>query len=218
MYKFQRIQIIPLLMTGSLFIASHVVAGNNLAYRPDINISGPIKNNIRWISASEPYLVLTGRKSDHLSFIGGIQWNPVSWISVMSQIKYTRDRDPHAPNEIRPRMSVEVTDNRVVFKFAYRNRLEYRMIENQDARFRYRGRVKISFTGFERISPFVYEEIFYEFGDIQSYNSNESGIGVWIPLGSQFGLNLDFRWVHIRQLGQWQLGDLKLLTVFSFAF
>ncbi len=66
-------------------------------------------------------------------------------------------------------------------------------------------------------SPFLYHKIFYEFGDINERNSNESGLGAWVSLNPKIGINIDLRWVHQKRLEDWEVSDFRLLTNFKYS-
>ena len=92
------------------------------------------------------------------------------------------------------------------------------MKEDKDEYWRYRARAKVKFPKVGRVTPFLYEEAFYEFGDKDELNGNEAGLGVAIPLGDRLGLDVDLRCCHSRSDGPWGTGDIHLLTVFKYDF
>ncbi|SMC20365.1 Protein of unknown function [Desulfacinum hydrothermale DSM 13146] len=139
-------------------------------------------------------------------------------VTVEPQFKYvTKGKDGNS-NESRPRISLELDDKAGPFKIAVRNRFEYRMKEHKDAYWRYRARAKVKFPKVARVTPFLYEEVFYEFGDKDELDGNEAGVGAGIRLGNRLALDVDLRCRHSKHGGRWGTGDIHLLTVLKYDF
>ena len=137
---------------------------------------------------------------------------------VAPQFKYVTKGPDADSNESRPRLAIELAGTAGPCKIALRNRFEYRMKENQNEYWRYRARVKIRLPKVGTITPFVCEEVFYEFGDKDELNGNEAGIGAGLPLGDQIGLDVGLQCCHSRSEGKWGTGDMHLLTVLKYSF
>jgi len=201
-----------------LLICNPAVAENDFVYRPELAISGPIADDIRWTASLEPQITSDAQQAGEISLVGGVCWRPTGYLTVAPQFKYITKGPDADSNEARPRLAVEMATTIGACKIALRNRFEYRMKEDQDEYWRYRARVKLKFPKVGTITPFLYEEVFYEFGDKNELNGNEAGIGVGLPLGDRLCLDVDLRCCHSGSEGKWETGDVHLLTVLKYSF
>lgn len=210
--------ILLVLATGWLFARGGAAADGDFVYRPELALSGPMAESIRWTASLEPQITSDVQQAGEISLVGGLCWRPTGYLTVAPQFKYVTKGVDADSNESRPRLAVELAGKAGPCKIALRNRFEYRMKEDQDHYWRYRARVKITLPKVGTVTPFVYEEVFHEFGDKDELNGNEAGLGVGLPLGDQLSLVLDLRLCHSRSGGQWGTGDVHLLTVLKYLF
>ncbi len=201
-----------------LSVGTDAFAGGDFVYRPEVALSGPIAANFRWTGSLKLKITSDAQQAGEISFVGGLRWKPMAHVTVAPQFKYvTKETDANS-NESRPRIALELDGKAGPFKIAVRNRFEYRMKEDKDDYWRYRARVKVKFPRVGRVTPFLYEEVFYEFGDKDELNRNEAGVGAGIPLGDRLGLDVDLRYCHSKRDGQWGTGDIHILTVLKYDF
>ena len=92
------------------------------------------------------------------------------------------------------------------------------MKEDQDGYWRYRARLKAKLPEYGRFTPFLYDELFYEFGDKNDLNGNEAGVGITIALADRVKLTVDFRLCNSIREGTWRPANRHLLTVFEYSF
>jgi len=207
-----------LLLFGGMLICNPAVAESDFAYRPELCLTGPIVDDVLWTASLEPKITSDAQQANEISLVGGFYWKPMDYLAVIPQFKYVTKGVDDSSNELRPRLAMELTGKAGVCKIAIRNRFEYRMKEDQDEYWRYRGRIKIKLPKVGTITPFLYDEVFYEFGDKDELNGNEIGFGGGLPLGDQLSLCLDIRFCHSRSEGKWGTGDINFLTVLKYSF
>lgn len=63
-----------------------------------------------------------------------------------------------------------------------------------------------------RTSPYFFEEIFYEFGDVDALIRNESGVGMMIPFFKAARLDLEFRFQNNKNGGAWKAANIHFFT------
>ena len=206
------------LIAVCMSVSAGAVADDDFAYRPEFALSGPISDDVRWTASLEPQITSDAQQAGEISLVGGLCWRPTSYLSVIPQFKYVTKGADADSNESRPRLAVELARTAGSFKLAVRNRIEYRMKEDKDEYWRYRARVKVKCPKVGTVTPFLYEEAFYEFGDKDELNGNEAGIGVGLPLGDRISLEADLRFLHSRSEGEWVTRDMHLLTVLKYSF
>jgi hypothetical protein len=201
-----------------MLLAGNVFAKNDFVYRPEFDMIGPITDTLKWVAIIDPRMNLDAQAADEIGLIAGVSWIPAKWVAVTADYKYIAKGGTDEKNEERPRFAVELFAPAGKFTVALRGRFEYRMKEGQDEYWRYRGRIKIKFPKIGRVTPFVYEEIMYEAGDIDETDRNEAGGGISIPLSKNFGVDLDLRFQNNKVKGDWEAADKHLLTVFKYSF
>jgi hypothetical protein len=214
--KLQKIGIV--IVACLMLLASPVFAKNDFVYRPEFDMIGPITDTLKWIAIIDPRMNNDGEAADEIGLSAGVSWLPAKWAVVTADYKYITKGGTDKKNEGRPRFAVELSAPIGKFSVAVRGRAEYRMKENQDEYWRYRGRIKIKFPKIGKITPFIYEEIMYEAGDIDETDRNEAGGGISIPLRKDFGLDIDLRFQNNKVKGDWEAADKHLLTVFKYTF
>lgn len=210
---------IPILMSvGWLSICTGAAASGDFVYGPEFTLSGPVAEDIRWTASLEPQITSDAQQAGEISLVGGLCWKPMAHVTVAPQFKYvTKGTDPNS-NESRPRIALELDGKAGPLTIAIRNRFEYRMKEDEDEYWRYRARVKVKFPKVGTVTPFLYEEVFYEFGDKDELSGNEAGCGGGLPIGDKLGLEIDLRCCNSRSEGNWGTGNIHLLTVLKYAF
>ena len=189
------------------------MAASDFVYRPETAFSGSFCSKISWGASVEPEISNHAQQISCISIVGGISWSPTSYLSLTPQLLYAAKGTDANSNEIRPRLSVELNKKISAIKFAWRNRFEYRMKEDKDEYWRYRSRIKVKLPKYNNLSPYFYNEIYYELGDVDEYSHNAAGIGVGIPLKGNVSLKVDFQLNHSRGVDKWEKGDLHLITV-----
>ncbi|MCK5851176.1 MAG: DUF2490 domain-containing protein [Kiritimatiellae bacterium] len=207
-----------LFLLGGVLRSNPAVAESDFAYSPEVVLTGPVGDDVQWIASLEPKITSDAQQASEISLVGGLCWKPVDYLAVIPQFKYITKGVDDCSNELRPRIAMELTGKAGVYKVALRNRLEYRMKEDQDEYWRYRGRIKLKFPKVGTISPFIYDEVFYEFGDKDELNGNEMGFGGGLPLGDKLSLCLDVRLCHSRSEEKWGTGNISFLTTFKYSF
>jgi len=205
---------------GCLLICHPAEANKDFVYRPKVAMTGPIADRVRWTASVEPRFSRDDRQDGKISLVGGFCWKPTHHLTVSPQFKYlTKFKETGADSdEYRPRLGVELAGTMGPFKLAVRNRFEYRMKEGKDKYWRYRARVKVKFPKVGTVTPFLYEEVFYEFGNKNTFDRNEAGIGVGLPLGDRVSLEADLRLRHSESHGKWGTGDIHFLTALKYSF
>lgn len=205
---------------GCLLICHPAEANEYFVYQPKVAMTGPIADRVQWIASAEPRFSRDDRQDGKIALVGGFRWKPTDYLTVSPQFKYvTKAKGTDADSdEYRPRLDVDLAGTAWPFKLAVRNRFEYRMKEGKDKYWRYRARLKVKFPKVGTVTPFVYEEVFYEFGDKNTFDRNEAGIGVDLPLGDRVSLETDLRLCHSRSHGKWGTGDIHLLSVLQYSF
>jgi hypothetical protein len=201
-----------------LFTGGRADADGDFVYRPELALSGPVWDTLRWTASLEPQIASNVQQSAEIALIGGFCWRPVSYLAVGPQLMYvTKGSNPDS-TELRPRLDLEICGPGVLRKIAFRNRFEYRMKEDKDEYWRYRARVKAKLPECGQFTPFLYDEVFYEFGDKNELNGNEGGVGVAIALADRVKLTVDFRLCYSRSEDSWGTGNRQLLTTFEYSF
>jgi hypothetical protein len=201
-----------------IFSAGSAVADDDFVYRPEFDMIGPITDTLKWIVIIDPRMNNDAQAADEIGLIGGVSYIPAKWVTFTADYKYISKGGTDEKNEERPRLAVEFFAPVWKLNVALRGRAEYRMKENQDEYWRYRGRIKIKFPKIGKVTPFIYEEILYEAGDIDETNRNEAGGGVSIPLAKNLGLDVDLRFQNNKVNDDWETADKHLLTVFKYEF
>lgn len=202
----------------SLLPCERSLAGGDFVYRPELAVNGPIAGSLRWAVSLEPQITSNVQQSAEVDLIGGLCWRPAPYVSIWPQFMYvTKGANPDS-NEVRPRLDLELFGPGEWKKVGFRSRFEYRMKENQDEYWRYRGRIKVKLPELGQFTPFFYDEVFYEFGDKDMFNGNEGGIGVAIALADKVKLTVDYRLVFSRKGEEWGTGCNHLLTTFEYSF
>jgi len=197
---------------------STVTVAGDFVYRPETALSGPIADQLRWTASWEPHITSNVQQAGETSLVGGLSWKPMNHVAVASQFKQVSKGANANSNESRAYITLELNGKTGPFTLAVRNRSEYRMKEGKDNYWRYRARFKIKFPKIGTVAPFLYEEVFYEFGDRDELNGNEAGIGAGLPLGDRIGLVVDLRYRQSKSDGRWGNGDINLLTVLKYSF
>lgn len=200
------------LLTGNVF------AGGDFVYRPEFDMTGPLTGNFKWVAVIDPRLSSDAQQADEIGLSAGVSWIPAKWATVTADYKFIAKGGSDAKNEERPRFAVELSAPVGPVTVALRGRAEYRMLEGKDDLWRYRGRLKIKFPKIGIVTPFIYEEIMYEAGDIDETDRNEAGGGISIPLRKDFGLDIDLRFRNNKVNGDWEPAEKHLLTVFKYSF
>lgn len=193
-------------------------ADGDFVYSPELSISGPVAETVKWKASLEPKIKGDVQEAGEISLVGGINWKPINRLTLSPEFQYVTKGGTTESNERRIRLNLEAEDKSGILKIAFRNRFEYRMKEAKDEYWRYRARLKVKFPEIETATPFVYDEIFYEFGDTNELNGNEAGLGAGVPLGDNFGVDIDLRFCHSRKNDQWGTGTVELLTTFKYSF
>jgi hypothetical protein len=201
-----------------LLFAGNVFAKNDFVYRPEFDMTGPITTTLKWIAVIDPRMSNDAQSADEIGLIAGVSWFPAKWVAVTADYKYISKGGTDEKNEERPRFAVELFAPVGKFTVAFRGRMEYRMKEGQDEYWRSRAKIKIKFSKIGKVTPFIYEEILYEAGDIDEMNRNEAGGGISIPLAKNLGLDVDLRFQNNKVNGDWEAADKHLLTVFKYSF
>jgi len=205
---------------GCLLICHTAEANKDFVYRPEVAFTGPITDQVRWTASVEPRFSKNDQQDGKIALVGGFCWKPTDHITISPEFKYlTRFKEPYADSdEYRPRLSVELAGTAGSFKLAVRNRFEYRMKEGKDKYWRYRARLKVKFPKVGTVNPFLYEEVFYEFGNKNTFDRNEAGIGVDLPFCDQVRLETDLRLNHSKYHGKWGTGEIHLLMALKYSF
>ncbi len=203
---------------GASFPRGSAASDSEVTYRPELALSGPVAEGLRWTWGVEPYITSDVQRAGETSLIAGLSWRATDHLTVAPSFKYVSKGADADSNESRPRIAAEVAGKAGPFKVALRNRFEYRMKEGRDDYWRYRARVKITFPKIGNVKPFIYEEVFHEFGDADELNGNEAGLGVGIPLADRLSMTVDVRLCHSKSGGEWGTGDVELLTVIKYSF
>lgn len=191
---------------------------DTFVYRPEVALSGPLREELRWTASLEPQIPIDSRHDGEIALVGGLCWRPSAYLAVSPQFMYRRYDDDLGFTELRPRFDLEFFGPGELRRVGFRNRFEYRMKEAQDGYWRYRGRLKVKLPKCWDFTPFLYDEVFYEFGDKNELNGNEAGVGVTVPLADSLKLTVDFRVCHAISDGDWSTGNRHLLTTFEYSF
>lgn len=207
-----------LMLVVCLTFCTRALAGSDFVYKPEFCLSGPITDEVRWTASIEPKLISDAQQAGEISLVGGLCWKPITHVKVVPQFKYAAKGADANSTELCPRIALELDGNAGPFNIALRNRFEYRMKENADDYWRYRVRVKVKFPKIGSVTPFLSEEVFYEFGDKDKLNGNEVGVGVCIPLADRLNLDTELRCCHSKSDDRWRTGDVQLLTAFKYDF
>ncbi|MFO7964443.1 MAG: DUF2490 domain-containing protein [Desulfobacterales bacterium] len=201
-----------------LFFIRTGFADTEFVYRPEINLVGPLTERLFWIAAIDPRLSDDAQKADEIGLNAGIKWKHYRFAAFTADYKYISKGGTDKQNESRPRLAVELYAPLGNFGVALRNRFEYRMKEGEDDYWRYRVRVKLKFPAIGNTIPFIYEEVLYEFGDIDAIDRNEAGLGIATPLAENLGLTIDLRFRNNKSDGDWETAEKHLLTALTYAF
>lgn len=214
----QRLIVGMAVLLAACFICRGASAGDEFVYRPELALSGPVWDALRWTASLEPQITADARQAGEIALIGGLCWKQSAYLSVGPQFMYvTKGSDPNS-TEQRPRLDLEFFGPGELNCVGVRNRFEYRMKEGKDEYWRYRGRLKIKLPRCGQLTPFLYDEAFYEFGDKDELNGNEGGVGVSIALADKVKLTVDFRLCFARSDDCWGTGNRHLLTTFEYSF
>ena len=201
-----------------LLVCGTVLAEGDSVYRPELHLSAQLTEILKWTASVEPKISDDVQNASEIALVTGLCWKPASYLAISPEFKYISKGGTADSNESRPRLSLELSGPVGECKVALRNRFEYRMKESQDEYWRYRSRLKVSFPKIRTATPFIYEEIFYEFGDMDEYDANEAGLGLSIPLADKLTLEMDLRSCHTKSDGDWQEGDIHFLMKFKYSF
>ena len=199
-------------------LGTQALAESDFVYRPEVEVSGPLTGSLFWKAAINPRLSSNAQEADEIGLVAGLYWKQNKHLSLSSDFKYIGKGGTDQKNESRPRFAAELSAPLGKLNVALRNRFEYRMKEGEDEYWRYRVRIRIKFPKLGRTTPFIYEEVLYEFGDIDELNKNEAGLGISLPVGKNLGLDLDLRFVNAKKNGDWEIADKHLLTVLKYSF
>lgn len=191
---------------------------DNLCYRPEFAMKGPLfLDNLKWGARLETIMKSDAREADCIALIGGLYWSPLDFLCLAPEYYDSAKGGTVQGNEQRIRLNAELSTKAGPLKLAWRNRFEYRMKEHDDNFWRYRSRFKVSFPKVYTVTPFVYEEPFYDF-QAEDWNGNEAGVGFTVPLAKDLSVNIDCRTVNARKNGSWGDTELHLLTTFNYSF
>lgn len=202
---------------ASIVLPYDLLADGDFVYRPELHISGPLAETVKWEAALETKIKSDARKASEIWLVAGVNWEATSYLTIIPEFIYITKGGNAALSEHRPRLSFEVGDEIGVLELDLRCGFEYRMKEDRDEYWRYRFRVNLEFPRIGSVTPFAYDEIFYEFGDKDELDRNEAGVGTGIPLGDNLGLTVDLRCCHVKSEGDWA-ADIHLLTTFEYSF
>jgi hypothetical protein len=125
---------------------------------------------------------------------------------------WEKEKDNKWTRENRPQFNGTVKWNWYGFDFSDRSRLEFRILENKDDRWRYRNKLTASlpwkWTGFD-IRPYVADEIFVDFYG-ERINRNRLYAGITFKLVKNFNADLFYlrqsskknnKWTNINAIG-----------------
>jgi hypothetical protein len=218
MSKEPETMILTAFAVGCMFAFGNATIAGEFQIRPEYALSGPVADELRWSASLEPLLDSDAQQADEIALVGGLNWKPIDHVAITPQFMYVTKGADASSNESRPRIALELDGKAGPLKIAVRNRIEYRMKEGKDDCWRYRGRVKVKFPTIGTVTPFLYDELYYEFGNIDELNKNETGGGVGIPLDDQLGLDVDVHYYRSKRDGEWDSGNVCLRTLLNYAF
>ncbi|MCJ7615641.1 MAG: DUF2490 domain-containing protein [Desulfobacterales bacterium] len=210
--------ILFVLLVAGLIGCDFALAEDDFVYGPEFAMSGPMRGSVKWALSLEPKITSDAQQAGEIALVGGVCWNPTDYLAITPEFMYVTKGSSADSNESRPRLGLELSGTAGVCKIALRNRFEYRMKEGADEYWRYSVRVKLTFPKIAEATPFVYEELLYEFGDKDELNGNEAGLGFGLPLADDLGITVDLRFCHSKSEEEWGTGDVQLITTFKYSF
>ncbi len=216
--KEKTVKMVLVSLVCMVLFGTNAFAGSDFIYRPEVDFTGTFSDTLFWTATIDPRLSSNAQEADEIGLVAGVLWKQSTYVSLSTDFKYISKGGTDERNECRPRFALEVFAPLGKFNVALRNRFEYRMKEGEDEYWRYRVRVKIKFPRIGKITPFIYEEILYEFGDIDELNRNEAGFGISLPVGKNLGLDVDLRFQNNKKNDDWETADKHLLTVLKYSF
>jgi len=211
-------QIVIFLLAFLTFFGSSVFAGGDFVYRPEFSMTGPISDRFKWAAAVTSKISIDAQASDEIAFIAGLLYKPNRNMTLSSDIKYITKSGTHEKNEFRPRFCMELFSPAGKFKVALRNRFEYRMKEGENNFWRYRVRIELEFSKIKLATPYLFGEIFYEFGEVDELNRNESGGGMNIPLSNALGLDIELMFQNNKKNDDLETTNIHFFTKFKYDF
>ncbi len=197
------------------------LAGDH-AYRPELQLKGPISDSFGWGFKLETVFVDDVNRAPGVKLLATVAWKPFRYFAVVPEFYYVTSSGGPAHQENRPRVSFVSGSDISLLSWSVRNRFEYRMRASKDYNYwRYRGRLMLKLPMVFHLVPFAYDEVFSDFGphvDYRKVSHNEAGVGLGIPLGPGRKLNTDLRFLHTRGAGVWSDSDVHLLTTLVVGF
>lgn len=98
--------------------------------------------------------------------------------------------------EIRPHFNVSLRSKLLGLDLSNRSRFEYRDVEDKDAAWRFRHKVRlvspVTFTSWQ-VKPYIADELFYKF-DSRRFSGQRFYAGFYVPLAETIRLELFYLW------------------------
>ncbi len=209
--------------TAILFVfltSTFTYAGTDWLYKSKYGVSFPVIN--KWEGSVKAEFRYKDDMSDHYySYVDvGLTYNWSDWLDVSGNYRYiTYEASDVWLKENRPHLNAKLKWNWAGLKFCDNNRVEYRDREAKDNLWRYRNKLKIEYPlkwSKLEISPFVSEEIFYDFhADKRNKNRLEAGLSMRFIKDSK--LYVSYQLDSTKNNGDWT--DVNcLVTYLKFSF
>ena len=167
----------------TFLMSGYAHAETDWVYKSKYGVSFPIID--KWEGSVKSEFRYKDDMSNHYySYVDvGLTYDWLDWLEVSGNYRYiTYESDDVWLRENRPHINAKLKWKLAGFKFSDNNRLEYRSRESKENVWRYRNKIKVEYPlkwSKLEISPYVYEEIFYDFtADERSKNRVEAGLSM----------------------------------------
>lgn len=214
----KKLKLVVLLLIGLSGSIKSASAGNDWEYWSNFEVSGTIDNNLALKIKVEPRY--SNDCSDHYytSFQFGLDWKLEEWLVVSPYYEHV-DNKKNGDWQVEERPFLDVTGKWKLYKLSFsdRNRLEYRIKEN-DEFFRYRNKLTVKLPKLTRleIQPSVAEELFYDFGE-DKLNKNRIYTGLEFPIVKTIGAGIYYIFENRKKDNDWTTVNV-LRTVLKYKF
>lgn len=100
---------IPIVSSAVCFLmCGRASADSDFVYRPELALSGPVRDALRWTASLEPQITSDAQQAGEIALVGGLCWRPASILAVSPQFMWVTKGSDADSNEARPRLDLEL--------------------------------------------------------------------------------------------------------------
>ena len=189
-----------------------ISAAGDWEYRGRLDMVGPVEKNLSLRVLTEVRSKNDLHTHNESHFDIGLDYRVLPWLAVGPYYRHVTEEKSGAWRvEHRPHLDASLRWRSLGLSFTNRNRLEYRMIEDNEA-FRYRARLEFKTPAIMsgRGRPYFSGEMFYAF-DVGEMNKTRLIAGLDVRVFGSISLGVNYVLDSVKRTTHWQ--DTNALTL-----